>query len=276
MRRNKSFLLLAIILFGSLYITLVHADTCRTWMPVYVNNINVMLPEWREGDSSGLCYALDNLEEGETIQTPVLQKTITGVVGDEVDTLSINGNSVSINPDGTFSYDLPLTEGENALVIKITHSNGSSISQTVKFTAVLFRPIAVDDTVITFNTTINVIDVLANDSHSTGTSEPLSIISTTLPLHGDVTFTSSTVTYTPGPTFTGTDTFDYTIVDSASNSDTATVSINRQRSADLVFPDANLASCIADIVSSNNWIYVDQITSINCSNQNIIKFHLGH
>jgi hypothetical protein len=69
------------------------------------------------------------------------------------------------------------------------------------------------------------ISVLGNDSDPDG--DTLSVTSASNPAHGSVVVNADgTVTYTPDPGFTGTDTFTYTISDGNGGTDTATVTVN--------------------------------------------------
>jgi VCBS repeat-containing protein len=71
--------------------------------------------------------------------------------------------------------------------------------------------------------TINVADILANDSDPEGDS--FTIESVQNPQHGTVVFNADegTITFTPDPDYNGPATFDYTIVDERGATDTATV-----------------------------------------------------
>ncbi len=83
-------------------------------------------------------------------------------------------------------------------------------------------PVAVDDSATTDHNTAVLVDVLAND---TGTNPPLEIIGVTDPANGETEIVNGQIRYTPDPSFHGTDTFQYTIEDAASNTDTASVTV---------------------------------------------------
>lgn len=112
--------------------------------------------------------------------------------------------------------------------VDYTNPDGSSASVAVPqaFINVQGPPVAVDDFASTFEDTPVTIDVLANDSDPNG--DTLTVISTTLPLHGTVVINpDNTVTYSPDPTiFDDTDTFTYTIDDGHGLTDTATVTVD--------------------------------------------------
>jgi cytochrome c len=82
----------------------------------------------------------------------------------------------------------------------------------------------VDDTATTTQGTAVDIEVLANDTDADEGDE-LSVTSVTDPAHGTaVAAADGTVTYTPDPGHTGTDTFDYVVTD-GTDSDTGTVTV---------------------------------------------------
>jgi len=82
-------------------------------------------------------------------------------------------------------------------------------------------PVANDDVASTNQDTPVTIDVLANDSDPDG--DPLTVDSVTDPPNGSAVNNGDSVTYTPDPGWTGTDTFDYTVSDGKGGTDTATV-----------------------------------------------------
>jgi peptidoglycan/xylan/chitin deacetylase (PgdA/CDA1 family)/lysophospholipase L1-like esterase len=90
-------------------------------------------------------------------------------------------------------------------------------------------PVAVNDTASTTQGTPVTIDVVANDTDDVGVVAA-SVTVVTSPANGAaVPNGSGSVTYTPGGTFTGTDTFRYTVADgqgAVSNAATVTVTVN--------------------------------------------------
>lgn len=84
-------------------------------------------------------------------------------------------------------------------------------------------PVAVDDEATTPEGTPVGIPVMENDSDPDG--DDITVVDTTQPSNGTVTCEDGVCTYTPNPSFTGTDTFDYTISDPFGGSATATVTI---------------------------------------------------
>ena len=101
----------------------------------------------------------------------------------------------------------------------------------VQFTLVSAKPVANPDSVNTTQDTALIIneanDLLANDTHATNLA--LSVVSFTQPTQAGssvVDNNNGTLTYTPAAGFSGVDTFDYTIEDTAMEQDTATVTVN--------------------------------------------------
>lgn len=86
-------------------------------------------------------------------------------------------------------------------------------------------PFANNDTVVTYkNTPLTISTLLGNDGDCDGGS--LSIVSTTIPLHGSNTNTASSVTYTPTTGYVGNDIFTYNISDGSGGSAVAFVVVN--------------------------------------------------
>ncbi|HBE70599.1 MAG TPA: hypothetical protein DDW52_20835, partial [Planctomycetaceae bacterium] len=84
-------------------------------------------------------------------------------------------------------------------------------------------PIAVNDSGATAEDQAVTVDVLANDSDPEG--DALSIASVTQPGSGSAAIVGGNVEYSPAANFHGSDSFTYTIVDTAGNTATATVSV---------------------------------------------------
>ncbi|MGE3540655.1 MAG: Ig-like domain-containing protein [Candidatus Tectimicrobiota bacterium] len=85
-------------------------------------------------------------------------------------------------------------------------------------------PLARDDTGDTVQPAPVSLNVLANDSDPDG--QPLTLTQVSVPLHGIATLQSdTTVQYTPQPTFSGQDSFTYTVSDSQGATATATVQV---------------------------------------------------
>jgi len=142
------------------------------------------------------------------------------VSGPSNGTLTLNGDgSFTYTPDtnlnGTDSFSYKANDGT-------VDSNTVMVSITVN--PVNDRPVAVDDSATTDEDTAVTIEVLANDSDPDGDS--LTVNGVTQGENGTVTSNpDGSVTYTPNPDFTGTDSFNYTISDGKSGTDTAIVTV---------------------------------------------------
>jgi hypothetical protein len=87
-------------------------------------------------------------------------------------------------------------------------------------------PVATDDWAVTDAGKLVTIDVLSNDTDADGTIDPASLKITTTPTRGYWGLDGGKVIYTPGSTFSGTDTFKYQVKDNDGNwSNEATVTV---------------------------------------------------
>ncbi len=104
-----------------------------------------------------------------------------------------------------------------------TNAAGTSGGNDLTFTTLNNNPVANADTANNIGgpTTIS---VLSNDTDADG--DILSITSVTQGTLGTVTTNGTTVTYTPGPTFTTSDTFTYSISDGFGGTATGNVTVN--------------------------------------------------
>ncbi len=153
------------------------------------------------------------------------------------DSASAQGASVSVAINGGFSYDptavtalQALNVGENvADTFSYTVSDGGLIFDTATVTVTLTgendAPVAADDAVTTVLETAVLVSPLGNDT-DVDTTDTMSIASITQGTHGTVTNNGNgTLTYTPATGYIGSDSFTYTIQDSHSATDTATVNV---------------------------------------------------
>jgi len=104
----------------------------------------------------------------------------------------------------------------------VTSTSTALVSVTVN--NVNNPPVANDDTFWAQVSTARTVDPRTNDDDADGNA--LTITAKTNGSHGTVTFTSTSVTYTPTTGYTGPDTFTYTISDGAGGTDTGTVLVN--------------------------------------------------
>jgi hypothetical protein len=144
--------------------------------------------------------------------------TITSVTQGAHGTVTISGTSVIYTPAagfvGTDSFTYTVTDGQGAYSTATVIVNVTSGNQP---------PTASADTVTIAAGTSVTIAVLTNDTDPNG--NPLTITAVTQGANGTVTFTNTSVTYTPQATFVGTDSFTYTISDGQGASATATVTV---------------------------------------------------
>ncbi|TQI70620.1 gliding motility-associated-like protein [Gramella sp. Hel_I_59] len=144
-----------------------------------------------------------------------------------VSTTTPENGTVVINNDGTITY-IPNENfnGTDSFDYTIRDEDGLTDTATVTVTVnpVNDDPIAVDDSATTDQDTAVTISVLDNDSDIDGGD--LVVTETTTPEYGEVVINiNGTITYTPKDSFTGVDTFEYSISDGNGGTDTATVTI---------------------------------------------------
>ena len=160
---------------------------------------------------------------------PADNLTITGVSGATNGTVTLSGNDVLYTPtDPTFI-------GTDSFTYTITDGNGAIDSATVSLTVSDNQPpVANDDSTTIEPGAIGTIAVIANDTDPNGDALIIDGLGTAT--NGALAISGTNIIYTPtNPTFTGTDSFIYTISDNRGGSDSATVSITVQ---DNQAPDA--------------------------------------
>ena len=147
---------------------------------------------------------------------------LTAVLVDDV-----SNGSLSLNGDGSFDYT---PEGDFFGTDNFTYrandgtSDSSLATVTITVSPVNDSPVANDDSDTTSEGAATVIDVLANDTDADG--DTLSVTGTTDPANGSVVNNGDgTITYTPGPGFTGIDSFTYTVDDGNGATDVAGVAV---------------------------------------------------
>jgi hypothetical protein len=113
---------------------------------------------------------------------------------------------------------------DDATIANATGGDGADVGAfEVQVACSNSPPDAVDDAAtVTEDSGANAINVLTNDTDANG--DTLTITAVTQGAHGSVTFSASSVSYTPNPNFQGSDSFTYTI-DDGHSTDTATVSV---------------------------------------------------
>ena len=133
----------------------------------------------------------------------------------ELTTPSSATTSFSASMSGNYTLSLTVNDG---IQPAITQTALVPISLPMNQT-----PVAVDDTIVTYEGHIVTIPVLNNDSDPDG--DTLTIQSTVQPANGVITNTASDITYTPNSGFSGTDTFNYAVADSKGATAQANVAV---------------------------------------------------
>jgi hypothetical protein len=133
----------------------------------------------------------------------------------------------SFAADGSFTYT-PDSDfnGSDSFTFTATDGTADSADATFDITvdSVNDAPVAADDDDSTSENTSVTTDVLANDSDAEG--DALSVAGVSDGSGGTTTLNpDNTVTYTPGPGFTGTDSYTYDISDGNGGTDSASVAI---------------------------------------------------
>jgi len=166
----------------------------------------------------------------------------------------VANGSLVLSSDGSFDYT-PDQDffGTDSFTYKANDGIADSGIATVTITVdpVNDPPVANDDSGITSQDTSVLIDVLANDTDVDG--DLLAVTGTTVPANGSVFDNGDgTVTYTPAPSFTGGDSFSYTVEDGNGGTDTAVVAITVTESN-----DPPIAADDAYSVDEDNTLTVD-------------------
>ncbi len=207
----------------------------------------------------------------------------------DFDATSVMGAAVSVDSDGSFSYDptgsatiQALDAGDNTSdSFTYTISDGDAddtATVTINLSGLNDAPKAVDDGyTLDENSTNNTLTVLINDSDPDAAATlTITAVDSPTTQGGTATISGSSISYTPLAGFDGTDSFDYTISDGLLT-DTATVSItvrnlNNPPVIDQISPQAisvdedgstlstplNLTAVDSDVSDSLTWSIYDQ------------------
>ncbi len=158
------------------------------------------------------------------------------------DTTSVLGAAVTVNPDGSFTYDPTVSATLQALNVgqtipdsftyTITDNDPSPKTDTATITIQVQglndAPLAVDDAALVPRNLNRIVSVLANDVDVDSPLDPASVTIVTQPSNGNALILSDgTILYTPDTDYSGSDTLTYTVRDTAGLiSNVATVSLN--------------------------------------------------
>jgi LPXTG-motif cell wall-anchored protein len=165
-------------------------------------------------DGLVITYPLDN-DSGQGL---VLSSVTDGAHGTA--SIGVDGYSVTYVPAPDFN-------GSDVLTYSVCDQNGncSTATITITVTPVNDPPTAGNDALTVDEDTPGVVTVLANDWDVDG--DPLGVVSITGPSHGTaVVSPDGSVTYTPGPDFNGSDSFDYTVSDGQGGTAVGSVAIS--------------------------------------------------
>jgi hypothetical protein len=140
---------------------------------------------------------------------------------------SVNTGSVTVNSDGTLSFE-PVSNftGTATITYTITDGDGGTDSATASVTVVAVNdaPVAEDDDLVVGEDTPTDLTVLINDSDVEG--DDLTVLTASTP-DGSVSINSDgTINFTPTSNFTGTTTVTYTVSDGEGGTDSATVNLD--------------------------------------------------
>ncbi|MBD0786806.1 tandem-95 repeat protein [Vibrio sp. Y2-5] len=144
---------------------------------------------------------------------------------------SDEGVSVSIqgpDSDGWYHISGNFPSSEDGSTDLILSGSGNSDSYGALVDNIVVTGVVDADLVTTEDTalTINVSDLLANDSDPDGDTISITLVSTTSEHNGTVTLVNGTIVYQPNSNFSGVDSFTYSISDGKGGVDTATVTVN--------------------------------------------------
>jgi len=157
------------------------------------------------------------------------------------DVTSVNGGTVAMNPDGSFTYTpADNFNGSDSFTYTVSDGNGTDTA-TVNLTVG-----AANDTPATTNDALTASenqalvftanDLVVNDTDIDGDSLTVTAVSNAV--NGTVILNEGEITFTPEPDFTGDASFDYTIQDPLGATATGTVTVTVNAAASNTPPDA--------------------------------------
>ena len=198
----------------------------------------------------------ETLTEDDSLTTITVLDDDTDADGDSltVSAISYSGTgTAAINADNARIDYTPAANFNGTDTITYTVSDGTATDTgtlTIIVNAVNDAPVAVDDAVTTKQDSSVLVAVLANDTHAD--SSVMSIVTVTSPSNGTVTQDGSVVTYTPNSSFSGSDTFAYTVQDANGVSDTANVTVTVNATATACSPTISALGSDCTITPTNH------------------------
>ncbi len=207
--------------------------------------VNDILATFRNTTKKFSVLSNDTDPDGNALTLSIITQAPNG-------TATVIGDSVSYTPNNNF-------RGKDSIQYKICDNGTPSLCDSAW--AFIFitnrRPIALNDTAVTFRYTPKKIAVLINDMEPD--SDPLTLSIQTFPSHGSVLFINDTANYLPYPNFMGLDSLRYRICDNQNPSlcDSAWVFIRvlpviQGSGGGTLFADGNIAICYALFTSIGN------------------------
>ena len=149
--------------------------------------------------------------------------TIVGVSPPQFGAVTFTGTSV------TYIAPTSHVAANDGFAYTVQNAAGMTASAVIRINLVNLPPVANPDAVTTpFQTPIT-FDPRVNDTDPGGL--PISITAVGTPSHGTATFTATPVTYTPAANYSGTDSFGYSIVDTAGGTASSTITVTVQAGA---------------------------------------------
>ena len=143
--------------------------------------------------------------------------TITSVTQPTNGTISNTASTITYTPDPQF-------HGSDAVTYTVSDAYSTDMGVlNITVNSINDVPVANDDTGVTTEEVALQLSVLGNDTDLD--LDTLTITGKTDGTNGTVTYTGTTVTYTPNASYTGSDSFTYTVTDGNGGSDTASVSM---------------------------------------------------
>ncbi len=158
-----------------------------------------------------LAYVANYSDDTVSVIDTATEAVVATVALDDAPFDDVNASGVAFVPGSTRAYATTLLDDTVSVI---------SLSAPADTPAV----IGADTAAVDEDTVANPIDVLANDSDDDG---PLSVVAVSGPANGTaaVAADGGSVTYTPDPGFTGTDSFTYTAADPFGGTGTGTVTV---------------------------------------------------
>ena len=146
--------------------------------------------------------------------------TVTAVTQPTNGSVIFDANGVTYTPNSNY-------EGNDTFTYTITDALGATATANVTIKVINIpntAPVASDDIVEVYNTSVAKIAVLNNDTDADG--DILSITDVATPSHGTASYENGIVSYTPDAGYVGDDSFSYSISDGNGGSDEAMIMVS--------------------------------------------------